>query len=283
MAINFLVSSIVFFALAPLKIFHRVQVINDFLIAHFLRVGHFWSGFNNFIINTTLGTKWIIRSNEKDLKLLSPSEWYFLVANHQSSTDILVLQKVFSKKIPFLKFFIKKELIWVPLLGQCWWLLDFPFLERNRKRKDTKDLKTLKKTTEQSARTPTSIFCFPEGTRLTHKKNQDLTKSPYSNLLKPRAGGFGLVLETLGTKVKGRLLDITIHYTSQNKSLFDFFFGRVEKIIVDVKIRALPAELLGGDELIGAKRERLYEYLNNLWKEKDELLSELKRDYPIVS
>jgi 1-acyl-sn-glycerol-3-phosphate acyltransferase len=37
---------------------------------------------------------------------------------------------VFNRRIPLLKFFIKKELIWVPLLGIAWWALDFPFMKR---------------------------------------------------------------------------------------------------------------------------------------------------------
>ena len=38
---------------------------------------------------------------------------------------------VFQRQIPFLRFFIKQELIWVPLLGLAWWALDFPFMQRH--------------------------------------------------------------------------------------------------------------------------------------------------------
>ena len=61
---------------------------------------------------------------------LKRSEWYLVLANHQSWVDILVLQRIFHRKIPFLKFFIKKELIWFPVLGQAWWAMDFPFVKR---------------------------------------------------------------------------------------------------------------------------------------------------------
>ena len=60
-------------------------------------------------------------------------DWYLVIANHQSWVDILVLQRVFNRKIPFLNFFLKKELIYVPILGLCWWALDFPFMTRTSK------------------------------------------------------------------------------------------------------------------------------------------------------
>ena len=53
------------------------------------------------------------------------------VSNHRSWVDILVLQAVFNRRIPFLKFFLKQQLIWVPFLGLAWWALDFPFMRRH--------------------------------------------------------------------------------------------------------------------------------------------------------
>ena len=44
----------------------------------------------------------------------STQEWYMVIANHQSWVDILILQRVFNRKIPFLKFFLKQQLIFVP-------------------------------------------------------------------------------------------------------------------------------------------------------------------------
>ena len=55
---------------------------------------------------------------------------YLVLANHQSWVDILVLQKVFNRRIPLLRFFLKRQLFWVPLLGLAWWALDFPFMGR---------------------------------------------------------------------------------------------------------------------------------------------------------
>ncbi len=63
------------------------------------------------------------------LEGLEMNEWYLVVANHRTWVDI-ALQKVFHGRIPFLKYFLKRELIWVPILGLAWWALDYPFMKR---------------------------------------------------------------------------------------------------------------------------------------------------------
>jgi 1-acyl-sn-glycerol-3-phosphate acyltransferase len=63
------------------------------------------------------------------LEGLGTDRWYLVIANHQSWSDILVLQKIFNRKIPFLKFFLKKELIWVPFMGIAWWRARLPVHE----------------------------------------------------------------------------------------------------------------------------------------------------------
>ena len=110
------------------------------------------------------------------LESLKLDEWYMVISNHQSWLDILVLQKIFLGKIPFLKFFLKQELIWVPILGPCWWALDFPFMKRYSKEfleKNPhlrgKDLETTKIACEKFKKMPISIMNFVEGTRFTNK------------------------------------------------------------------------------------------------------------------
>lgn len=85
-----------------------------------------WIGFNNLIQKTIINTPFNVVGVDKGRR----NEWYMVIANHQSWVDILVLQRIFNQKIPFLKFFLKKELIWVPFLGLAWWALDFPFMRR---------------------------------------------------------------------------------------------------------------------------------------------------------
>jgi 1-acyl-sn-glycerol-3-phosphate acyltransferase len=61
---------------------------------------------------------------------LSRDEWYMLIANHQSWPDILVLVRAFNARIPGVKFFFKRSLLWVPVLGLALWGLDFPSMRR---------------------------------------------------------------------------------------------------------------------------------------------------------
>jgi len=89
-----------------------------------------WIWVNNLNQRLVAGnTRWDVQG----MGTLKRSEWYLVLANHQSWVDILVLQRIFHRKIPFLKFFIKKELFWFPLLGQAWWAMDFPFVKRYTK------------------------------------------------------------------------------------------------------------------------------------------------------
>ena len=108
---------------------------------------------------------------------LSADEWYMVTANHQSWVDILVLQKVLNRKVPFLKFFLKQELIYVPFLGLAWWALDFPFMRRystaqlrkNPKLKG-KDIEITRKACEKFKTKPVSITNFVEDTSFTPAK-----------------------------------------------------------------------------------------------------------------
>ena len=85
-----------------------------------------WVGVNNLILSSLHRTEWVIRG----VDLLEPRSWYLVSSNHQSWADILALQRAFHRKIPFLKFFIKQELVWFPFLGIAWWALDMPFMKR---------------------------------------------------------------------------------------------------------------------------------------------------------
>ena len=80
-----------------------------------------------------------IAVNKGWMDLVQPIQWdvqglesvdmqhsYLVTSNHQSWVDILILQYQLNRKAPFLKFFLKQELIWVPVIGLAWWALGFP-------------------------------------------------------------------------------------------------------------------------------------------------------------
>jgi 1-acyl-sn-glycerol-3-phosphate acyltransferase len=208
-------------------------------------------------------------------------DWYLVVSNHRSWVDILVLQTLFNRRVPFLKFFLKRQLIWVPLLGLAWWALDMPFmrrysaaiLERHPELRG-KDLEATRRACERFRRIPTSIMNFVEGTRFTDAKRVSLG-SPYAHLLPPRAGGIAFVLSAMGGMLHS-LLDVTIAYRDRSPSLWDLCCGRLDRVVVHVRQRAIEDWMSAGDYLTdGEFRRRFQTWVAGLWHEKDILLAGL--------
>jgi 1-acyl-sn-glycerol-3-phosphate acyltransferase len=206
---------------------------------------------------------------------LHPRGWYLVSSNHQSWVDILVLQCVFHGHIPFLKFFLKRELIWVPVIGWAWWALDFPFMKRGRGHgARTSDLHTTRQACEKFKTIPTTVINFVEGTRFTPAKHA-LQASPYRHLLKPKIGGLGIALATMGEQFEA-LLDVTIVYPHGTPRFWDLLCGRVDAVIVRVQQREIPPGVLGSDP-VGDKpyRQRISAWVDEQWADKDRLIDEL--------
>lgn len=239
-----------------------------------------WITLNTWNQRLTGNTRFYV-SGEHALK---PDDWYLVLSNHQSWVDILVLQRVFNHKIPFLKFFLKKELIWVPVLGVAWWALDFPFMRRYSKaflaknpHLKGKDLETTRKACEKFRAKPVSIMNFVEGTRWTENKHA-AQQSEFKHLLRPRAGGIAFVLSAMGTQLH-KLLDVTIHYPGGVPSFWDFVCGKVKSIQVSINVMPiedlLKTDVFSMDYFDNAEqRERFQTWLNDLWKQKDQTLEQ---------
>jgi 1-acyl-sn-glycerol-3-phosphate acyltransferase len=234
-----------------------------------------WISLNN--VTTAIFTN--IHWNVNGLEQLSRKDWYLILANHQSWADILVLQKVFNRKIPFIKFFLKKELIYVPLLGICWWALDFPFMKRYSKsflakhpHLQGKDIETTRKACRKFQYKPTTIMNFVEGTRFTKEKH-DLQQSPFNRLLKPKAGGVAFVLAAMGSQLH-KMLDVTIHYPQGIPTYWDYISGKVRAITVNIKVLPITSDVMG-DYNDPEHRERFQQWVNQLWRQKDQELAAL--------
>jgi 1-acyl-sn-glycerol-3-phosphate acyltransferase len=214
------------------------------------------------------------------LEELNRKEWYLVLANHQSWVDIVVLQRVLHGQIPFLKFFLKKELIYVPILGLAWWALDFPFMKRYSQaflRKNPhlkgKDLETTRKACAKFKHKPVSVMSFIEGTRYTQKKH-DKQNSPFSHLLKPKAGGIAFVLDAMGEYLN-TIVDITIHYPDGIPTFVDFLCGRVKKVQVLVHTSEITKELTG--DYFNDRHFKIYfqKWLTQFWHDKDDRLNNM--------
>ena len=208
--------------------------------------------------------------------------WYLVSSNHQSWVDILVLQRIFHGRIPFLKFFLKQELIWVPVIGLAWWALDFPFMKRGKgSGARQNDLKTTREACEKFKLIPTTVINFVEGTRFTPAK-QAAQQSPYRHLLKPKIGGLGIALAAMGEQFEA-LLDVTIVYPSGIPTFWQLLSGRLDAVTVRVQQRAIPAGLLGGDPVQDqAYRQRIGQWVDVQWREKDALIDTLAPAAPAL-
>ena len=233
-----------------------------------------WVAVNNaWIAAVHPAARWDVQGVEG----LHARGWYLVSSNHQSWVDILVLQRIFHGHIPFLKFFLKQQLIWVPVIGLAWWALDFPFMKRGRGHgARSSDLQTTREACEKFKRIPTSVINFVEGTRFTPAKHTQQA-SPYRHLLKPKIGGLGIALATMGEQFEA-LLDVTLVYPHGTPRFWDLLCGRIDAVTVRVQQRDIPPQVLGSDP-IGDKayRQRISAWVEQQWAEKDRLIDELRR------
>lgn len=231
-----------------------------------------WVAINNaWIAAVRPGARWDVQG----VAALNPRGWYLVTSNHQSWVDILVLQRIFHGHVPFLKFFLKRELIWVPVIGLAWWALDFPFMRRGGGRSARgQDLEATRRACEKFKRIPTAVMSFLEGTRFTPGKHAE-QESPYRYLLKPKVGGLGIALATMGEQFEA-LLDVTIVYPHGAPRFWDLMCGRVDSVIVRVQRRDIPRDLLDTTaDAERARHQRLSRWVEDQWVEKDQLIKGL--------
>ena len=249
----------------------------------------------------SVGVMWIAETWAEGLKgifrLMTPTVWdirsditfdrnqsYLVVSNHQSWVDIPALVEVFNRHAPFFKFFLKKELIWVPLVGLAFWALDYPFMKRYSKahlekhpEDRGKDLEITQRACEKFHDLPVTVVNFLEGTRFTPAKHR-MQGSPYRNLLKPKSGGVAFVMAALGEQMR-YLLDVTIVYPEGPvPGFWHLLSGQVSRVVVDIRSRTVPPELFVGDYSNDPDfRETFQAWVRQLWEDKDRRIDEIRR------
>ena len=212
---------------------------------------------------------------------LNKKNWYLLISNHHSWADIVVLCVLFRKHIPMNKYFLKQQLAWVPFIGLACWALDMPFMRRYSRgylirhpERRGKDVETTRRSCEKFRAHPTTIVNFVEGSRFTEEKQQQ-TRSPYQNLLSPKAAGIAMALSVLGSQFD-KLLNVTLCYPENNqKPFYDMLSGRLTRVVVRVSLEPVTEELHG--DYVNDKnfKRRFQRWLNRLWEEKDRQLTEI--------
>jgi 1-acyl-sn-glycerol-3-phosphate acyltransferase len=256
--------------LAPIKLLSRKHRLETAIDRVFIRIGEMWIGGNNVMLTWSSPTRWHVQGVDG----LERRAWYLIMANHQSWVDILVLQRVFNRRIPFMKFFIKQELIWMPLLGFAWWILDFPFMKRSvrgRRGQDPQrrlgDLEVARRACARFRRLPVSVMNFAEGTRFTPAK-QERQRSPFRYLLRPKGGGAAMVLSALNDRLSA-ILDVTIVYPAGAPTFWELVCGRIPEIHVNVREVAIDPSWSGDYLNDRAYRRLIQERLNDMWARKD--------------
>lgn len=253
--------------------------------AWLVALGENWIAVNDWLMSHLTGTEVEV---EYLGQTLEKRGWYLVVANHQSWVDIPILQQVLLHRIPFLKFFLKQQLIWVPLLGLVWWALDFPFMRRysraelaRRPELKGRDLEATRKACERFRRIPVSVMNFVEGTRYTPAKHA-AGGAGLKHLLAPRAGGVAYVMEAMGDAID-TLVDVTIDYPAGIPTMVDLLCGRVRRVHVRVQASPIPPDLRRGDYENDADfRARFQAWVNRLWQAKDAELSAMRSSAPSV-
>ncbi|WP_329741044.1 acyltransferase [Dyella sp. A6] len=271
LSLNVVVHVLPLFALTLVKLLLPFAAARRACSRGLVAIAESWIGVNNLLFELFTRIHWQVEG----LDGLRRDGNYLVLCNHQSWVDIPVLQKVFNRRIPFLRFFLKQQLIWVPLLGPAWWALDFPFMKRYSRETlqrhpelRGRDRDATRHACAKFRHLPVSVMNFVEGTRFTPAKH-DAQGSPYQYLLRPRAGGLAFVLDAMGDALHA-ILDVTIVYGEGPRSMKDLVAGRIRDIRLHVRECAIDATLHGDYENDAAFRERFQTWVNAMWQAKDD-------------
>ena len=240
-----------------------------------------WAHFLSFELALTNKTKWDIAG----LDQVKVKGACMIISNHLSWADIVMLIVIYRGRIPITKFFLKHSLIYIPIIGQVCFALGMPFLRRytrseilkNPKLK-TKDLDATRKACLSVIEHPTTLVNFVEGTRFTKAKAK-AQKSPYQNLMPPKAASLAVALGIIGPKLDC-ILNTTLQYPKNDggKVFIDLLKGRLHEVIARVEV--IPAETiqneLTGDYMTDKQfKRRFTQKLRELWQAKDEQIAQL--------
>lgn len=275
-------ASVPLWVMGTIKVMTGSQAADDQVI----RITNRWIGSNNTMIDTMLPNQdWRISLPED----VNPQGKYLLISNHQSWVDTSIVQYISKNRLPLTRFFTKFELIYIPVVGQAFYFLDFPMMRRHSKDAVAKNPALKGKDIEEAKRAcsllkdkPFTLLNYLEGTRFTANKNKH-QNSPYNYLLKPRAGGLALAINALGADIDG-ILDMTIVYPDGIPAYSDLWKGDIKRLGVDVRYIEMPKALFssveaGNYESSEAVKAELFEWLDDAWQQKDVRIAKMLAEF----
>ena len=209
------------------------------------------------------------------------NEWYMAMSNHQSWADIFILLVAANYKLPLLKFFMKRELWWIPFVFLANKTLNMPFVNRHSKKEieqnpslRNQDYENTLKSCKRFLRTPSTIFSYAEGTRFTDEKHAQ-QGSQYNNLLKPKIGGMATALSAMPDI--NILVDYTVVYKSKKRDAWSFLKGDMKHVKVLVTKYKIPDNLKNRNYANDkGYRDEFKNWIEAIWAEKDKKIEELK-------
>jgi len=135
-----------------------------------------------------------------------------------------------------------------------------------------KDLEVTKKACEKFKDYPISVINFIEGTRFTQLKH-DKQHSKYKNLLKPKSGGIGFVLGSMGEQIT-YVIQVSLKYSPHTPSAWEYLAGKYDKVEIMIDKIRIPEDLKNKNYITDIQfRKDLQQWLNQLWLKQDERLS----------
>ena len=199
---------------------------------------------------------------------IDPMGQYTIMANHQSHMDILMLIAFGVGKLPPLKFFLKRSLMYVPFMGWFCYLMGYPFVDRFSKgqlrqaSQRTQQQQTLLRDCRALFTQPVGLVVFVEGTRFSVKK---ANKYRYTHVLPPQSKGLALALSS---QASPRLLNITMAYDKPNISVWQVLSGQVRRVVVTMVEEDVRVPNLSNQE----EMKGLHVWLVDKWLQKDAYL-----------
>lgn len=238
-------------------------------------LGERWVGGNWRIFTTFLDTEWRFQG----VGDLRHDGHYLVISNHISWVDIFACFFAF-RGAPFIRFFLKRILIWFPFAGQACWVLEFPFMRRytpeylaRHPEKRGADLETTRRACRRYQTIPVTILNYAEGTRFTRAK-QAAQQSPYAHLLRPRIGGISFVLASMAAQLDA-VYDVTLIYPGGETTMWEFVTNRLPWVEVRARLLDVPAEFQSGAITEpGPVRDRFKAWMEELWRQKDRAIGE---------
>ena len=212
-------------------------------------------------------------------------DFYLALCNHQSWSDIFILQHLLNRKTPIIKFLVKRELMYLPVVGLICWAYDFPLLNRGNqtikspdKSFRMNDSKTLSKSLARFLLSSATIMNFAEGTRFSPLKAKR-QKSPYRYLLKPKAGGLIAIYKMMGQELAA-VLDFTVVYDSPRPTFWRFIGGKIPRVKVhlDTILSEELKENFGMPES-NFDPDCVAEWINQRWEQKNRKIEHLSSDF----